>query len=152
MRKNNISRFKAFYERFISLKGEPKTIAMGMAMGVFIGVTPTIPFHTALIVVSCLIFRQNIASALLGSWIISNPLTVPLFYVSEYQLGRYLLRSDYFQIVFTDYSIWNVVSMGWRVAVPLLTGGIIVALFFALPAYFITYRLVLTVRRKNRDQ
>jgi len=33
----------------------------------------------------------------------------------------------------------------------LLTGGIIVAFFFALLAYFITYRLVLTVR-KNRDQ
>ncbi|MDI6776398.1 MAG: DUF2062 domain-containing protein [Syntrophales bacterium] len=151
MRKNNIDKLKGFYERFISLKGEPKTIAMGMAMGVFIGVTPTIPFHTALIIVSCLIFRQNIASAILGSWIISNPLTIPLFYVSEYKLGRYLLRSDHFQVVFTDYSIWNVVSMGWRVAVPLLTGGIIVALFFALPAYFITYRLVLTVR-KNRNQ
>ena len=151
MRKNNINKLKGFYERFISLKGEPKTIAMGMAMGVFIGVTPTIPFHTALIIVSCLIFRQNIASAILGSWIISNPLTIPLFYVSEYKLGRYLLRSDHFQIVFTDYSIWNVVSMGWRVVVPLLTGGIIVALFFALPAYFITYRLVLTVR-KNRSQ
>jgi uncharacterized protein (TIGR03546 family) len=151
MKKNNISRFKAFYERFISLKGEPKTIAIGMAMGVFIGVTPTIPFHTALIVVLCLIFRQNIASAILGSWIISNPLTIPFFYVSEYKLGRYLWGSDHFQIVFTDYSVWNVVSMGWRVAVPLLTGGIIVAFFFALFAYFITYRLVLTVR-KNRDQ
>lgn len=151
MRKNNISRFKAFYERFISLKGEPKTIAIGMAIGVFIGVTPTIPFHTALIVVLCLIFRQNIASAILGSWIISNPLTIPFFYVSEYHLGRYLLRSDHFRIVFTDYSVWSVVSMGWRVAVPLLTGGVIVAFFFALFAYFITYRLVLTVR-KNRDQ
>jgi len=151
MRKNNISRFKAFYERFISLKGEPKTIATGMAMGVFIGVTPTIPFHTVLVVVSCLTFRQNIASALLGSWIISNPLTIPFFYVSEYKLGRYLWGSDHFQIVFTDYSVWNVVSMGWGGAVPLLTGGIIVAFFFALLAYFITYRLVLTVR-KNRDQ
>lgn len=151
MRKNNISRFKAFYERFISLKGEPKTIAIGMAIGVFIGVTPTIPFHTVLVVVLCLIFRQNIASALLGSWIISNPLTIPFFYVSEYQLGRYLLRSDHFRIVFTDYSVWSVVSMGWRVAVPLLTGGVIVAFFFALFAYFITYRLVLTVR-KNRDR
>ena len=40
-------RGKEFYDRFISLKGEPANIAMGMAIGVFIGVTPTIPFHTA---------------------------------------------------------------------------------------------------------
>ena len=118
MKKNSINKFKVFYGRFISLKGEPKTIATGMAMGVFIGVTPTIPFHTVLVVVSCLTFRQNIASALLGSWIISNPLTIPFFYVSEYKLGRYLWGSDHFQIVFTDYSVWNVVSMGWGGVLP----------------------------------
>ncbi len=39
-----------FYHKFISLKGDPRKISMGMAIGVFVGVTPTIPFHTALIV------------------------------------------------------------------------------------------------------
>ena len=149
MKKNN--KFKTFYERFISLKGEPKTIAVGMAIGVFIGATPTIPFHTLMVVVLCIIFRQNIASAFLGSWIISNPVSIPFLYVAEYRLGRYLLKSDYFQIVFTDYSVWNVVKIGWNVALPLLTGGIIIASFFAVLAYFITYRLVLAVRR-NRER
>jgi len=151
MKKNSINKFKVFYGRFISLKGEPKTIAIGMAIGVFIGVTPTIPFHTAMIVLLCFIFRQNLTSAIIGSWIISNPVTIPLFYVSEYQLGRYLLRSDPFPIAFTDYLLWNIVKKGWHVAVPLLTGGIIIASFFAVLAYFITHRLVLTVR-KSRDQ
>lgn len=151
MIKKNIDKLKAFYEQFISLKGEPKSIAAGMAMGVFIGATPTIPFHTVLVILSGIIFRKNIASAILGSLVISNPLTIPFFYISEYKLGRYILRSDHFQIVFTDYSQWNVVSMGWRVAVPLLTGGVIVAFFFGILAYFITYRLLLTVR-KNPDQ
>ena len=151
MIKKNIDKLKAFYEQFISLKGEPKSIATGMAMGVFIGATPTIPFHTGLIILSGIIFRKNIASAILGSLVISNPLTIPFFYISEYKLGRYILRSDHFQIVFTDYSQWNVVSMGWRVAVPLLTGGVIVAFFFGILAYFITYRLLLMVR-KNPNQ
>jgi uncharacterized protein (DUF2062 family) len=151
MIKKNIDKLKAFYEQFISLKGEPKSIAAGMAMGVFIGVTPTIPFHTALILLSGIIFRKNIASAVLGSLIISNPLTIPFFYISEYKLGRYLLRSDHFHIVFNDYSLWNVLSMGWRVTVPLLAGGVIIAFFFGILAYFITYRLVLAVR-KNHDQ
>ena len=123
---------------------------MGVAIGVFIGVTPTIPFHTLMVVVLCTIFRQNIASAFLGSWVISNPFSIPFFYVAEYRLGRYLLRSDHFhQIVFTDYSVWNVVKMRWHVAVPLLTGGIIIAIFFAVLTYFITYRLVLALRKRK---
>ncbi|MFA7685106.1 MAG: DUF2062 domain-containing protein, partial [Syntrophales bacterium] len=69
-----------FYNRFISLRGEPKNIAMGFAMGVFIGVTPTIPFHTSLLVVLGLASRQNITSAYIGAWAISNPLTIAPFY------------------------------------------------------------------------
>ncbi|MFA4915692.1 MAG: DUF2062 domain-containing protein [Syntrophales bacterium] len=152
MKKYSITNnFKALYERFLSLKGEPRTIALSMAIGVFIGVTPTIPFHTTIIVLLCFIFRQNITAAILGSWIISNPVTIPLFYVSEYHLGKLLLKSNNFQVTFNDYYVWTFFEKGWKVAVPLLTGGIIMATFFAVLAYFITYRLVLAVR-KNRNQ
>jgi uncharacterized protein (DUF2062 family) len=60
-------RSKEFYHRFISLKGEPASIAMGMAIGVFIGVTPTIPFHTAMIIAVGVLFKQNITAGYLGS-------------------------------------------------------------------------------------
>ena len=43
-----------------------------------VGVTPTIPLHTALIVLIGILFRQNIAAGYLGSWLISNPLTIPI--------------------------------------------------------------------------
>ena len=85
-------RFRNFYERFISLQGEPAQVAAGLAIGVFVGVTPTIPFHTAIIVLLCLLFRQNITAAYLGSLIISNPLTVPLFYLSQYELSQLVLE------------------------------------------------------------
>ena len=85
------NRINDFYNRFLSLNGRPEEIARSMALGVFIGVTPTIPFHTALIMVICLLFRQNITAAVLGATIISNPLTIPFFYLSEYELGRLVL-------------------------------------------------------------
>ena len=62
-------RIQRFHDRFISLKGEPRSIAMGMAVGVFVGVTPTIPFHTALIILFGLIWKHNLTSAYLGSWL-----------------------------------------------------------------------------------
>lgn len=146
---NARERIEAFYNEFVSLKGEPAPIAMGMAMGVFIGVTPTIPFHTVLIVVLGLLFRQNITSACLGSWLISNPLTIPVFYVVEYELGKRLLVDAPGHLILNDYTVWTAMGMGWHIAVPLLTGGIIIAPLFAIPAYFITHRIISAVRAKK---
>lgn len=140
---------REYFDRFLSLKGEPRTIAMGMAIGVFIGVTPTIPLHTALIVIIGIIFRQNISAGYLGSWIISNPVTIPLFYVAEYRLGKYLLGTHSHATSFTDYSLLHLLHHGWGVAAPLLAGGLIIAPFFAVPAYFITHRILTAARSKK---
>ncbi|MBN1548562.1 MAG: DUF2062 domain-containing protein [Syntrophaceae bacterium] len=139
-----------FYRKFISLKGEPKHIARGFAMGVFVGVTPTIPFHTGLLVALGLASRQNITSAYIGSWAISNPLTIAPFYILEYKIGEYLLDMGDKPLVLKDYSIMSIMSFGWDVTFPLLTGGIILAPLFAVPAYFLAHRLVLAIRRKRQ--
>lgn len=140
---------KRFYIKFISLKGDPKPIALGMALGIFIGVTPTIPFHTLLIILLGVLLKQNITSAYLGSWIISNPLTIPFFYVIEYQIGEHLLGFHVNPLLLSDYSLINIASLGWQIIIPLLAGGIVLAPIFAFPAYFITHRLIIAVRRKR---
>jgi uncharacterized protein (DUF2062 family) len=142
-------RIRIFYEKFFSLKGEPTAIAAGLAIGIFVGVTPTIPFHTAIIVTLGVLFRQNITAAYLGSWLISNPLTIPFFYLSQYQLGRVLLGMDPCRFEFKNYSIGSIADTGWQIFFPLLTGGIIMAPFFAVPAYFISRRLIEIVRAKR---
>jgi uncharacterized protein len=144
-------RLKAFHDRFISLKGDPRSIAAGMAVGVFIGVTPTIPFHTALIIIFGLVWKHNLTSAYLGSWLVSNPLTIPIFYFSQYELGKYLLGSAQTSVVLTDYSLHSLINAGWHIVLPLLTGGLITAPFFAVPAYFITYRLVKALRKPQNS-
>ena len=144
-------RLHDFYDRFLSLRGEPRAIAMGLAIGVFIGVTPTIPFHTVLIILFGLLFKHNLTAAYLGSWLISNPLTIPILYFSQYELGRYLLGMSHVHPALTDYSLLSIISMGWQVILPLLTGGIVTAPFFAIPAYFVTYRMVLAMRNKSES-
>jgi hypothetical protein len=143
--------FNTWYVQLISLKGEPTAIAAGLAAGVFIGVTPTIPFHTIITILICFLFKKNITAAYLGSWIISNPLTIPFFYIAEHRLGSCLLGNSYNGLNFSDYSLFGIMQMGRDVVVPLLLGGIILATFFAVPAYFITYRLILSVRKKCHD-
>ncbi len=142
-------RFRTFYERFISLKGEPAKIAAGLAIGVFVGVTPTIPFHTGIIVLVGLLFRQNITAGYLGSWIISNPLTIPLFYLSQYEIGRLLLGMERCRFELTDYTLGSITALGWDILLPLLTGGILMAPFFAIPAYFVARRLITAIRTRR---
>lgn len=146
---NPKKRLKYIYDHFISLKAEPRSIAFGMAIGVFIGVTPTIPFHTILIIICTFILRQNFTTAYLGSWLIMNPITIPFFYVAQYSLGKFLLGNTVAPVVFTDYSIYTIMETGWCVAYPLLLGGFLMAPFFAVPAYFITHKTVVAIREKH---
>jgi uncharacterized protein (DUF2062 family) len=146
---NPKKRLRKFYDKFISLKGDPKSIALGMAIGIFIGVTPTIPFHTVMIITCTFVLRQNFTAAYLGSWLIMNPFTIPFFYVTQYSLGRAVLGDGCPSIIFNDYSIWHIMQNGWSVAYPLLLGGFIMAPFFAVMAYMITHKAIVTIRAKH---
>jgi hypothetical protein len=132
-------KLREFYARFISLNGDPRKISMGMAIGVFVGVTPTIPFHTIIIVMLIFIFRQNLTAALLGAWI-TNPITIPLFYATEYKLGSYLLGMQPCGMLLTECSMNAILRVGWNIFCPLQLGGIILAPIFAIPAYLITHK------------
>jgi len=45
-------------------------------------------------------------------------------------------------------SIQALLQLGWDIAAPLLLGGFVLAILFAVPAYFLSYRL-LSAMRKN---
>jgi uncharacterized protein (DUF2062 family) len=140
---------KRFYRRFISLKGNPEQVAIGLSIGVFVGITPTIPFHTLLAFILALALKQNCTASVLGATVIGNPLTIPFLYITEYHLGKYLLGSNMNEVVFTDYHTWDILNLGWSVAYPLLVGGFALAFIFALPAYIIARKTVIILRRKK---
>lgn len=142
-------KIRHFYKTFISLKGDPAEIATGMAIGVFVSTTPTIPFHTAIIVLIGIIFRRNIAAAYLSSWIVSNPLTIPVLYVSQYKLGRLILGLEGGGFHFQDYSLRAIAALGTEVVMPLLVGGICMAPFFAIAGYFISLHFIRKIRKRG---
>jgi len=142
-------RINDFYNRFLSLNGKPEEIARAMALGVFIGVTPTIPLHTALVMVSCLIFRQNITAAMLGATIISNPLTIPFFYLAEYELGVLMLGLGANPFVLADYDVRSILEIGWHIFYPLMVGGLLLACVCTVPSFFITRHAVVVLRNRN---
>ncbi|MCX5874811.1 MAG: DUF2062 domain-containing protein, partial [Deltaproteobacteria bacterium] len=66
---------KYYYLKFLRLQGDPHSLALGVAIGLFVGITPTIPLHSALIIILAWPLRGNILAALIAATAISNPLT-----------------------------------------------------------------------------
>jgi len=69
---------------------DAKSVAAGWSMGLFIALTPTIPFQMTLACIGALSLRVNLPMALLACWV-TNPLTSVPFYMAAWRLGRAVL-------------------------------------------------------------
>lgn len=63
------------------------TLARGVAVGTFVGLSPTVGFQTGLTLLGCLVLRGNFPVAFLVTWI-SNPITMAPLYLAFNQLGK----------------------------------------------------------------
>jgi len=119
-------------------------VAMGMAVGVFVAFTPTIPFHTVLTIGLAFLFKGSKPAALIGSWL-NNPLTFPAFYYGSYKLGVFMLGREIHMQVRYD-SLKELMRLGSDVAVAMIAGGVLLGILPAIGAYFLTYHLFLKIR------
>jgi len=138
---------KYYYLRFIRLKGEPNELALGMALGVFTGMMPIMPFQIALAVALALLLKGSKITAAIGTWI-SNPLNWYLIYYYDYKLGAWLLPIPERKALFSGIIqamksgqdslaiVSKILGAGGAFAAAFLLGGLILGLIFAPPTYF----------------
>jgi len=79
--------FKKALNRFLKIRGNPREVALGMALGLFVGMTPFIGLHTVIAIFLAALFKWNKISAALGVWV-TNPLTAPFIYGITYFTGK----------------------------------------------------------------
>ena len=130
------------------LQGDPQKLALGAALGVFIGVTPTIPFHTVATLSLAALLRVSPVTAFLGIQI-GNPLTAPALYLAAYKVGQFLLYRGQ-PLVFPEsnsFKAW--IQVLWQGGVALQVGGVILAIPPAIVAYFLTLWIVQRYRRRK---
>ena len=121
------------------LRGKPHEIALGMAIGVFIGITPTIPLHTILAVSLALLVGGSKLAAALGVWV-SNPLSIPFFYYGSYRIGQLVLGLPGINLP-DDRSLLAMASLGGKIVGAMLLGGVILGIIPAIVAYVLTLKL-----------
>jgi uncharacterized protein (DUF2062 family) len=145
--------------RLVRLRGDPFILARGVAIGTFIGLTPTIPFHTILIIFFCAVGRGHLVAGLVASLLLSNPFTIPLQYYISWKVGSILTGSSlswehvkYLMGLARDASMFEAVKLiyinSFRSMVSVLLGGIVFSLPFAIISYFSA--LYLYIRRQKR--
>ncbi len=153
--------FKFHYLRFQRLRGTPEEVARGIAIGVFIGITPTIPLHTVLVLSITILFRASKVAGLLASWVVSNPLTFFLQYYFSWRIGSFLLP---YEVSWEQvHEIIGIVSghggfqatigelgrLGGSAISVMVVGGVVLALPFAIPSY---YAALWFFKRRDRQK
>jgi uncharacterized protein (DUF2062 family) len=136
------------YRRFLKLRGEPHAIAMGLAFGVFVGMSPLMGLHSVIAVAMAALFKWSKIAALIGVFV-TNPLTAPLIYPLTYTLGAAVLG--------------NPVSLGAggidpgglfhsspRLLSNLFVGGGLVGLAGGAVSYLVAMRTIRQYRRRRQ--
>lgn len=141
---------KQGFVRLAGQKGCPREIALGFALGIFIGMSPYFFCHTVTALLLAAAFGWNRVSAALGVFI-TNPVTLPFFYGLTYQVGLWLtgpeMNIPFPQTFNLETFLWLVQSAP-RLLWIMTLGGIVTGLPLAAGGY----GLALWAVRKYRSR
>ena len=161
-----MKKFRDFLIKLATLDGSEHNIALGVATGIFIAVTPTIPFHTVFAVALAVILRGSKRAAIISVWF-SNPLTIPIFYAGSYYAGTLLMGIEHsnIQLIYdllktlqSDINInakMDAIIIFFKAELPvfyaMLIGGAVLGIMPAIGSYFLTKSWVRKFRNKGKN-
>jgi hypothetical protein len=135
---------KTFIRKVLSLRASPHQIAIGFAVGVFIGIFPTFGLGALLILALTPIWKFNIPAALLGT-LLGNPLFAPLWIVSSCLITG-ISPSE---IKVPHETLRQILGHYSQIGLRYLLGNFVVSLFVAIASYFLVNRAVQWFRRRK---
>lgn len=146
--------------------GTSHQIALGVAIGFFVGWLPIVGIQMAVAVVVCTVVRANKIVPIFPIWL-TNPVTMAPIYSFNYWVGwkivggpplsqlaavlRRMITPPDPQPGMSRFEAWwdgikysmhELLSMGWEMQLPLWLGCVIVGLALAIPAYYISRKFV----------
>jgi len=149
-----ISRFfKVVYLKIFRINDTPQRIALGLGLGVFMGVLPGTGPIAALAL--AILLRVNRASALLGSILTNTWLSIPVFLLSL-RTGAFLTGVSYqglnrdWPLLIKDFHWATLLDLGvYKILTPILAGYALISLSIGIIAYALALIIVVYGRRKR---
>lgn len=131
--------------------GNPKQVAGGFSLGLFIGLFPLVGIKAFLAMAIASVFKWNKLAAAIGVFHI-NPFTAPFFFSITYWLGKPFtgastpLPSDN---LFSPESIRAMLGNGWDMFISMWVGGFLLG----IPLAFVSYHLIyFSIKRISKQQ
>ncbi len=150
--KEGLIRFsKYWYLRLVRIKASPHNIAIGLAMGVFAGLLPILPFQTIVAVALAFPVKGSKIAAALGTWI-SNPLNWVPLYLLFYYIGAALAPFDVPPFDPSQIEMEQMIELGWKFFAAMMIGGLVIAIPSTIISYFLCYKLIEMYRRKRSER
>lgn len=135
---------KLILVRFVRLRGEPEEVAKGIALGILIGMTPTFGLQMIIAIFLAYLLKENRLAALVGVWI-TNPVTAPVIYAIEYEIGRILLKMPRAELP-GELSFGAFANLSYDVLAPLWLGGTIAGILCGSLGYLVALRVVPAIK------
>ena len=153
-----------YYLRFIRLKGHPSVLARGVAVGTFVGITPTLPFHTILALLFAFLLRGSKIAALLATILVSNPFTFFLQYYFSWKIGNWFTPGKHsweeveilIEAIISKGNFGETMTalagIGLESFMILIVGGIILAVPFTIAFYLLSYLFFRSIQKKRLEK
>ena len=142
------SKFKKVLVDLFRQNSTPGGIALGLAVGAFIGILPLYGLHTLLVIVAALIVRPaNKVAILLGTNVSLFP-TVPFITWAGYEIGRLILWGKFEPLTgayFKDISFQKIVSH----YLPLFLGSVILGIICAGIVYLVSFLIIRKIEKRK---
>lgn len=151
---NLFSLIRRLYERFIRIRGAPREVALGFALGIFVGMTPTVGVQTPIAIFIAALFKWSKLAAAIGVWI-SNPVTVPIIYSITYITGAKVMNLE--PVFNTPMSpSWSTLKTMFQKAPrafgAMTVGGVIFGIPLAIVSYYLSYAAVEKYQKNVKEK
>jgi len=138
--------------RLIRLKGSPHSIAVGLAFGAAVSMTPFIGLHFVLTLLLCWMFGGQSLPGIVGTFV-GNPWTFPFIWIFTYRLGCAILGLEAGMHPSIELSLGDLLHSPFRSIAPMLGPMIVGSIPVAIATWWITYlpsKYLITVHRRRR--
>jgi len=129
------------YERFLKIRGKPREIALGLALGLFVAMSPTMGFQMIIAIFFATLLKWNKIAAAISVWL-TNPITAPFIYSITYLIGAKLLGTASLKALPKELSfstIYALLQKAPEIILAMTIGGMIIGLPLAIIGYYFSY-------------
>lgn len=144
LRQKLITSLRKAYKRFLKIRGNPHEIALGFALGLFVGMSPTLGLQMAIAVFLAALFKWNKISSAVGVWI-SNPVTAPFLYGLTYYVGAKIagIHNSFGVADSFDFAlIYRILLKAPEIFWAMTLGGVILGIPIAIIGYMFAFSAV----------